>query len=72
MPPGVFYINLKHWKVSSFQRKILLDTNSINLALQDGRSTLWCASDADKTECVKVLVKYGAQVDLPVRYDVQK
>ena len=39
------------------------------LALQNGQSALWCASTGGETECVKVLVKYGAQVDLPVRYD---
>ena len=72
MPPGVLYINLRHCKVSFFQRKILLDTNSTNLALQGGRSALWGASFAGETECVKVLMKYGAQVDLPVRCDVQK
>ena len=42
------------------------------LALQRGRSALWLASDAGETECVKLLLKYGAQVDLPVRCDVQK
>ena len=72
MPPGMLCINLRHCKVSFFQRKILLDTNSTNLALQDGKSALWWTSDAGKTECVKVLVKYGAQVDLLVRHDVQK
>ena len=41
-----------------------------DLALQNGQSALWCASTGGETECVKVLVKYGAQVDLPVRYDV--
>ena len=40
--------------------------------MQYGCSALWCASNAGNTECVKVLVKYGAQVDLPVRCDVQK
>ena len=42
------------------------------LALQYGESALVCVSSAGETECVKVLVKYGAQVDLPVRCDVQK
>ena len=42
------------------------------LALQLGQSALWCASSAGETECVKLLLKYGAQVDLPVRSDVQK
>ena len=42
------------------------------LYMQYGCSALWCASDAGDTECVKVLVKYGAQIDLPVRHDVQK
>ena len=42
------------------------------LTLQYGQSALWWASDVGETECVKVLVKYGAQVDLPVRHDVQK
>ena len=37
------------------------------LALQYGESPLWCASSAGETECVKVLVKYGAQVLLSVR-----
>ena len=41
------------------------------LSLQSGQSALWYASAAGETECVKVLVKYGAQVDLPVRCDVQ-
>jgi ankyrin repeat protein len=40
------------------------------LTLQSGRSALWWASSAGETECVKVLLKYGAQVDLPVRCDV--
>ena len=40
------------------------------LTLQDGRSALWRASSAGETECVEVLLKYGAQVDLPVRCDV--
>jgi hypothetical protein len=40
------------------------------LTLQRGQSALWLASDAGETECVKVLLKYGAQVDLPVRCDV--
>ena len=39
-------------------------------ALQFGESVIWCASSAGETECVKVLVKYGAQVDLPVRYSL--
>jgi ankyrin repeat protein len=38
--------------------------------LQYGLSALHCASYAGETECVKVLLKYGAQVDLPVRCDV--
>ena len=42
------------------------------LALQRGESALWRASSAGETECVKLLLKYGAQVDLPVRCDVQK
>ena len=41
-----------------------------DLTLQIGRSALWYASNAGRTECVKVLLKYGAQVDLPVRCDV--
>jgi hypothetical protein len=40
------------------------------LTLQRGQSALYCASSAGETECVKVLLKYGAQMDLPVRYDV--
>ena len=72
MRPGMLSINLRHCKVSFFQRNILLDTNSTNLALQGGKSALWWASDAGETECMKVLVKYGAQVDLPARHDVQK
>ena len=40
--------------------------------LQYGQSALHCASFSGKTECLKVLVEYGAQVDLPVRCDVQK
>ena len=39
------------------------------LTLQDGQSALWRASYTGRTECVKVLLKYGAQVDLPVRCD---
>ena len=35
--------------------------------LQKGRSALWYASEVGKTEFMKVLLKYGAQVDLPVR-----
>ena len=35
--------------------------------MQSGRSALHWASSAGETECVKVLLKYGAQVDLPVR-----
>ena len=42
------------------------------LYMQGGKSALWCASNAGNAECVKVLVKYGAQVDLPVRYDIWK
>ena len=42
------------------------------LYMQYGRSALLCTSDAGETECVKVLVKYGAQVNLPVRCDIQK
>ena len=42
----------------------------IDLALQKGQSALWRASADGETECVKVLVKFGAQTDLPVRYDV--
>ena len=42
------------------------------LTLQYGQSALWWASDVGGTECVKVLVEYGAQVDLPVRHNVQK
>ena len=38
----------------------------IILTLQLGQSALWCASSAGEAECVKLLVKYGAQVDLPV------
>ena len=72
MLPGVLCINLRHCKVFFFQRNIFLDTNSTNLALQGDESALWCASDAGETECVIVLVEYGAQVDLPVRHDVQK
>ena len=42
------------------------------LTLQlDGRSALYCASCAGDRECVKLLLKYGAQVDLAVRCDVQ-
>ena len=37
------------------------------LALQRGESALWVASEAGETECVKLLLKYGAKVDLPVR-----
>ena len=37
-----------------------------------GQSALWCASEAGESECVELLLKYGAQVDLPVRCDVQK
>ena len=37
------------------------------LALQYGGSALWVASEAGETECVKLLLKHGAQVDLPVR-----
>ena len=43
----------------------------IGLTLQYGRSALWYVSDAGETECIKVLLKYGAQVDLPVRCDGQ-
>ena len=42
------------------------------LALQYGESALWVASEAGGTECVKLLLKHGAQVDLPVRCDGQK
>ena len=38
-----------------------------DLTLQLGRSALHHASDAGETECVEVLLKYGAQVDFPVR-----
>ena len=41
-----------------------------DLTLQRGQSALWWSSYAGRTECVKVLLKYGAQVDLPVRCDV--
>ena len=41
-----------------------------DLTLQYGQSALWYASKAGETECVEVLLKYGAQVDLPVRCDV--
>ena len=37
------------------------------LALQYGESALWVVSEAGETECVKLLLKHGAQVDLPVR-----
>ena len=40
--------------------------------LQDGRSALWWASNAGETECVMILLKHEAQVDLPVRCDIQK
>ena len=40
------------------------------LILQYAQSTLWRASSAGETECVEVLLKYGAQVDLPVRYNM--
>ena len=43
-----------------------------SLVLQYGESVLWVASDVGATECVKLLLKYGAQVDLPVRFDGQK
>ena len=42
------------------------------LTLQFGQSALWWARSDGETECVKVLLKYGAQVDLPVRCNVQK
>ena len=42
------------------------------LVLQYGESALWHASNAGAMECVKLLLKYGAQVDLPVRCDGQK
>ena len=35
------------------------------LVPQYGESALWVASGAGETECVKLLLKYGAQVDLP-------
>ena len=38
-----------------------------DIALQYGQSALHCASFAGETECVKLLLKYGAQIDLPVR-----
>ena len=41
-------------------------------ALQRGESALWIASNGGAMECVKLLLKYGAQVDLPVRFDGQK
>ena len=50
-------------------------------ALQDGESALYHASDygyrkkysdTSKRECVEMLLKYGAQVDLPVRYKMHK
>ena len=44
-------------------------------ALQNGDSALYHASDYEnkdsdtpKRECVEILLKHGAQVDLPVRY----
>ena len=36
-----------------------------------GETALFGACHGGETECVKVLLKYGAQVDLPVRCDVQ-
>jgi ankyrin repeat protein len=42
----------------------------MDIALQYGQSALHCASFACKTECVKVLLKYGAQMNLLVRRDV--
>ena len=35
---------------------------------QYGQSALWCAAFANKTECAKVLLKFGAQVDLAVKH----
>jgi ankyrin repeat protein len=51
---------------------VTLITNFIltDLTLQLSQSALWWASITGETECVKVLLKYGAQVDLPVRCDV--
>ena len=42
----------------------------MDAAPQYGQSALHHASSAGETECVEVLLKYGAQVDLPVRCDV--
>ena len=40
------------------------------LTIQAGQSVLWQTSFARETECVKLLLKYGAQVDLPVRCEL--
>ena len=40
--------------------------------LQGGQSAIWRASKAGEAECVIILLKHGAQVDLPVRCDIQK
>ena len=37
-----------------------------DLALQNGQSALCYLSSAGETEFVKLLLKYGAQVDVPV------
>ena len=69
-------VQLDHGANVNYQNKVREHLSSTTvlfiltgLALQDGESALWCASSAGETECVKVLVKYGAQVDLPVRCD---
>ena len=36
----------------------------MHLSLQDGRTTLWKASEAGYTECVKMLLNEGARVNM--------
>ena len=68
---------LKHGAYVDYQNKVFelfyaFTSNCLlkDVALQYGHSALHSASFDGRTECVKVLLKYGAQVDLPVRCDV--
>ena len=69
--PG-YYLNMEHMWTIKIRFSILFNTFTCNPTegLQHSQSALHRASYAGKTECVEVLLKYGAQVDLPVRCDV--
>ena len=71
---------LEHGANVHYQNKVYLSVFSLMLIDNDwyilfhkfGQSALWRSSATGRTECVEVLLKYGALVDSPVRYDMQK